>query len=222
MALHLHLHLHPHFLSPKLDTSKNLILCTSSNGFPKPLALFKPTSSPSRSRSRFLCSSSSSSSKDSSNDSILRFVCFNSKIFIQSFKFFFMFCLVAEKICMTQKIFWIRNLIQIFFFYSNFCIIEGPETVQDFVQMQLREIQDNIRSRRNKIFLLMEEVKFFFFFLMEFFNLVCKNSSTTTFVTTVKLWLLWRKNSGSLWKCESDRYSLLCKIVVVKVATFSL
>ncbi|XP_073156713.1 protein ORANGE-LIKE, chloroplastic-like [Henckelia pumila] len=42
---------------------------------------------------------------------------------------------------------------------SNFCIIEGPETVQDFVQMQLQEIEDNIRSRRNKIFLLMEEVR---------------------------------------------------------------
>ncbi|KAK4392050.1 Sorting nexin 1, partial [Sesamum angolense] len=42
---------------------------------------------------------------------------------------------------------------------NNFCIIEGPETVQDFVQMQLQEIQDNIRSRRNKIFLLMEEVR---------------------------------------------------------------
>ncbi|CAL5334489.1 unnamed protein product [Camellia sinensis] len=42
---------------------------------------------------------------------------------------------------------------------SSFCIIEGPETVQDFVQMQLLEIQDNIRSRRNKIFLLMEEVR---------------------------------------------------------------
>ncbi|KAF5473546.1 hypothetical protein F2P56_010147 [Juglans regia] len=42
---------------------------------------------------------------------------------------------------------------------SNFCIIEGPETVQDFVQMQLLEIQNNIRSRRNKIFLLMEEVR---------------------------------------------------------------
>ncbi|XP_061353450.1 protein ORANGE-LIKE, chloroplastic isoform X2 [Gastrolobium bilobum] len=42
---------------------------------------------------------------------------------------------------------------------SNFCIIEGPETVQDFVQMQLQEIQDNIRSRRSKIFLLMEEVR---------------------------------------------------------------
>ncbi|XP_012073002.1 protein ORANGE-LIKE, chloroplastic isoform X2 [Jatropha curcas] len=44
-------------------------------------------------------------------------------------------------------------------FSSNFCIIEGPETVQDFVQMQLQEIQDNIRSRRNKIFLLMEELR---------------------------------------------------------------
>ncbi|XP_072970212.1 protein ORANGE-LIKE, chloroplastic-like isoform X2 [Typha angustifolia] len=42
---------------------------------------------------------------------------------------------------------------------SSFCIIEGPETVQDFVQMQLQEIQENIRSRRNKIFLLMEEVR---------------------------------------------------------------
>ncbi|KAJ8421276.1 hypothetical protein Cgig2_026807 [Carnegiea gigantea] len=42
---------------------------------------------------------------------------------------------------------------------SSFCIIEGPETVQDFSQMQVQEIQDNIRSRRNKIFLLMEEVR---------------------------------------------------------------
>ncbi|XP_027176282.1 protein ORANGE-LIKE, chloroplastic isoform X1 [Coffea eugenioides] len=42
---------------------------------------------------------------------------------------------------------------------SSFCIIEGPETVEDFVQMQLQEIQENIRSRRNKIFLLMEEVR---------------------------------------------------------------
>ncbi|KAK3032120.1 hypothetical protein RJ639_035930 [Escallonia herrerae] len=42
---------------------------------------------------------------------------------------------------------------------SNFCIIEGPETVQDFVKMEHQEIQDNIRSRRNKIFLLMEEVR---------------------------------------------------------------
>ncbi|KAM0918791.1 hypothetical protein ACQ4PT_008634 [Festuca glaucescens] len=42
---------------------------------------------------------------------------------------------------------------------SSFCIIEGPETIQDFVQMQSQEIQDNIKSRRNKIFLLMEEVR---------------------------------------------------------------
>ncbi|KAF5461844.1 hypothetical protein F2P56_017907 [Juglans regia] len=41
---------------------------------------------------------------------------------------------------------------------SGFCIIEGPETVEDFVKMELQEIQDNIRSRRNKIFLHMEEV----------------------------------------------------------------
>lgn len=44
-------------------------------------------------------------------------------------------------------------------FQSNFCIIEGPETVENFAKMQLQEIQDNIRSRRNKIFLLMEEVR---------------------------------------------------------------
>lgn len=42
---------------------------------------------------------------------------------------------------------------------SKFCIIEGPETVQDFVQMQLQEIEDSIRSKRNKIFLLMEELR---------------------------------------------------------------
>ncbi|CAA0822625.1 Encodes a close homolog of the Cauliflower OR (Orange) protein. The function of OR is to induce th e differentiation of proplastids or other noncolored plastids into chromoplasts for carotenoid accumulation. Both proteins contain a Cysteine-rich zi /.../ger domain that is highly specific to DnaJ-like molecular chaperons [Striga hermonthica] len=42
---------------------------------------------------------------------------------------------------------------------SAFCIIEGPETVQDFAAMELQEIQDNIRSRRNKIFLQMEEVR---------------------------------------------------------------
>ncbi|KAK9121004.1 hypothetical protein Syun_018621 [Stephania yunnanensis] len=41
----------------------------------------------------------------------------------------------------------------------GFCIIEGPETVQDFAKMELQEIQGNIRSRRNKVFLLMEEVR---------------------------------------------------------------
>uniref|UniRef100_A0A2P2MYU5 Uncharacterized protein n=1 Tax=Rhizophora mucronata TaxID=61149 RepID=A0A2P2MYU5_RHIMU len=44
-------------------------------------------------------------------------------------------------------------------FSSNFCIIEGPETVEDFLQMQLQQIEENIGSRRNKIFLLMEEVR---------------------------------------------------------------
>ncbi|XP_062092241.1 protein ORANGE-GREEN, chloroplastic [Humulus lupulus] len=42
---------------------------------------------------------------------------------------------------------------------AGFCIIEGPETVEDFANMELQEIQDNIRSRRNKIFLHMEEVR---------------------------------------------------------------
>lgn len=46
------------------------------------------------------------------------------------------------------------------FLLYSFCIIEGPETIEDFVQMQSHEIQDNIKSRRNKIFLLMEEVLF--------------------------------------------------------------
>lgn len=40
-----------------------------------------------------------------------------------------------------------------------FCIIEGRNTVLDFSKMQLQEIRDNITSRRNKIFLLMEEVR---------------------------------------------------------------
>lgn len=42
---------------------------------------------------------------------------------------------------------------------TGFCIIEGPETVEDFAKMELKEIRDNIRSRRNKIFLHMEEVR---------------------------------------------------------------
>ncbi|MBA0794557.1 hypothetical protein Gohar_018872 [Gossypium harknessii] len=42
---------------------------------------------------------------------------------------------------------------------AGFCIIEGPETVQDFANMELQEIRDNIRSRRNKVFLQMEEVR---------------------------------------------------------------
>ncbi|KAF3615267.1 hypothetical protein FXO38_35214 [Capsicum annuum] len=42
---------------------------------------------------------------------------------------------------------------------AGFCIIEGPETVEDFAKMELQEIRDNITSRRNKIFLHMEEVR---------------------------------------------------------------
>nr|DAD18328.1 TPA_asm: hypothetical protein HUJ06_019791 [Nelumbo nucifera] len=38
-------------------------------------------------------------------------------------------------------------------------LLEGPETVQDLANMEVQEIQDNIRSRRNKIFLHMEEVR---------------------------------------------------------------
>lgn len=53
---------------------------------------------------------------------------------------------------------WLQNI------ESRFCIIEGPETVQDFAKLDLQEIQDNIRSRRNKIFLHMEEVWFNFFY----------------------------------------------------------
>lgn len=41
----------------------------------------------------------------------------------------------------------------------SFCIIEGRDTVQDFARMQLQEIKDNIAGRRNRIFLLMEEVR---------------------------------------------------------------
>lgn len=55
------------------------------------------------------------------------------------------------------------NSIDQFHVFSNFCIIEGPETVRDFVEMQLQETQDNIKSRRNKIFLLMEEVQLIVF-----------------------------------------------------------
>lgn len=53
---------------------------------------------------------------------------------------------------------WASLTVSIMFLLYSFCIIEGPETIEDFVQMQSQEIQDNIKSRRNKIFLLMEEV----------------------------------------------------------------
>ncbi|KAL4422717.1 hypothetical protein ABPG75_008914 [Micractinium tetrahymenae] len=42
---------------------------------------------------------------------------------------------------------------------ENFCIIESPESVKDFATLQVDEIQKNIASRRNRIFLLMEEVR---------------------------------------------------------------
>ncbi|XP_048421114.1 protein ORANGE-GREEN, chloroplastic [Pyrus x bretschneideri] len=42
---------------------------------------------------------------------------------------------------------------------AGFCIIEELETVQNFATMELQEIQDNIRSRRNKIFLHIEEIR---------------------------------------------------------------
>ncbi|KIZ00449.1 hypothetical protein MNEG_7511, partial [Monoraphidium neglectum] len=42
---------------------------------------------------------------------------------------------------------------------ENFCIIESRDAVKDFAGMQLDEITDNITSRRNRIFLLMEEVR---------------------------------------------------------------
>ncbi|EIE18921.1 hypothetical protein COCSUDRAFT_6492, partial [Coccomyxa subellipsoidea C-169] len=42
---------------------------------------------------------------------------------------------------------------------ENFCIIESRESVRDFAKLQLEEISQNISARRNKIFLLMEEVR---------------------------------------------------------------
>jgi hypothetical protein len=42
---------------------------------------------------------------------------------------------------------------------ENFCIIESRDAVKDFASLQLDEIADNISARRNRIFLLMEEVR---------------------------------------------------------------
>ncbi|GBG75961.1 hypothetical protein CBR_g21203 [Chara braunii] len=42
---------------------------------------------------------------------------------------------------------------------QKFIIIEGRDTVEDFAKLQLQEIAENITRRRNKIFLLMEEVR---------------------------------------------------------------
>lgn len=41
---------------------------------------------------------------------------------------------------------------------ENFCIIEGRTTVQDFARLGLQELKEGMNVRRNKIFLLMEEV----------------------------------------------------------------
>ena len=42
---------------------------------------------------------------------------------------------------------------------ENFCIIESRESVKSFSDMQNSELEMNIQSRQNKIFLLMEEVR---------------------------------------------------------------
>lgn len=43
--------------------------------------------------------------------------------------------------------------------FPEFCIIETSDTVEDFENLRLEELELNIQSRRNKIFLLMEEVR---------------------------------------------------------------
>mmetsp|Transcript_33723 Transcript_33723/g.82755 ORF Transcript_33723/g.82755 Transcript_33723/m.82755 type:complete len:316 (+) Transcript_33723:3-950(+) len=42
---------------------------------------------------------------------------------------------------------------------SNFCIIEGRNTVRDFADMAETEIQNNIESRKNRVFIMLEEVR---------------------------------------------------------------
>eukprot|EP00878_Enallax_costatus_P026444 GHUV01028377.1.p1 GENE.GHUV01028377.1~~GHUV01028377.1.p1 ORF type:complete len:161 (+),score=14.98 GHUV01028377.1:253-735(+) len=42
---------------------------------------------------------------------------------------------------------------------ESFCIIEGRDAVKDFANMPIDEIRVNIASRRDKIFLLMEELR---------------------------------------------------------------
>ena len=42
---------------------------------------------------------------------------------------------------------------------ENFCIIESRDAVKDFASLQLDEIAASIDARRNRIFLLMEEVR---------------------------------------------------------------
>ena len=42
---------------------------------------------------------------------------------------------------------------------ENFCIIEGANTILDFSKLQVDDIQQNLESRRQKVFLLMEEMR---------------------------------------------------------------
>jgi hypothetical protein len=42
---------------------------------------------------------------------------------------------------------------------QNFCLIESPDTVKDFAEMDVEEITSNLETRRTRIFLLMEEVR---------------------------------------------------------------
>lgn len=72
------------------------------------------------------------------------------------FNFILLFILGKESYFLLQSCFF--GYYGLYSSECRFCIIEGPETVQDFAKMELQEIQDNIRSRRNKIFLHMEEV----------------------------------------------------------------
>mmetsp|Transcript_39543 Transcript_39543/g.54902 ORF Transcript_39543/g.54902 Transcript_39543/m.54902 type:complete len:319 (+) Transcript_39543:127-1083(+) len=42
---------------------------------------------------------------------------------------------------------------------ENFCLIESGDTIQDFANLNLKAITTNIEERRNRVFLLMEEVR---------------------------------------------------------------
>jgi len=42
---------------------------------------------------------------------------------------------------------------------DNFCLLETRESVKDFADMQLQEIETNIQSRKSKIYLLLEECR---------------------------------------------------------------
>lgn len=42
---------------------------------------------------------------------------------------------------------------------GDYCLLETPESMSDFEMLEKEELETNIQSRRNKIFLLMEEVR---------------------------------------------------------------